>query len=479
MNIFAGVFQIFTNVIEPDHYQFWNPGYRFNSSGTGFGVKINEKKYIITNNHVIKYSNFMECSKFNSDKLFQLELIDHCPELDLALLEPEDPEFWTGIPILNIKKPGLKGSEIQVIGFPQGNYNPSITKGIISRIIPVLYSKAILNLAIQVDSAINPGNSGGPVLDNQNNIIGVAFSHNVKGQNICYIIPSVLVMHFIRGIEKFGKFPGICDLEIQTQSTENLILQNYYGGSGILVEKVNQIGNMAHLLEPGDLITKIDNIPIRSDTCVYLKNYEIVPESDPESELFPYWHILRIKYPGEIINLEIIRNHKIKNLKSELGPIKHDLIETIYVDFNYYCFGGLFFVPLNIWYLYKKGKEKVVDEEKWKLFKYMESFPESSDQQIVILTDILESKFTSGYFGYDLRLVKINDIEIKNLLEVQHICEKFKKINKNKKSEEFIKFEFDTGRIIILNLEAGLESDNITKKYLHISYTSLDKNESN
>src|SRR5271168_4693609 len=117
--MFSAVFRIFVKKIEPDYINIWNVRTRTHSTGSGLGVIILGKKYIMTNAHVIENNNYIDCVKYNSDKRYTLELIDIAYELDLALLSVADTDFWDGVNISNINKPPQKGSLIRVIGFPQ------------------------------------------------------------------------------------------------------------------------------------------------------------------------------------------------------------------------------------------------------------------------------------------------------------------------------------------------------------------------
>lgn len=479
--MFKAVFQIFVKKTEPDFQNLWTPGKRSKCSGSGFGVEINKnkimKKFIVTNSHVVRFSHYIEAVKHNSKQRFQLTLVDIANELDLALLEPIDSEFWNDVPILKIQEPPDKGSEILVVGFPQGGNNPSITKGIISRIIPVLYSKAIYNLTLQVDSAINPGNSGGPVFNTKEEIIGIAFSHNSKGQNICYVIPSFLLLHYLKLIERFDKFPGICDLEIECSDIENQSLKKFYEtNNGIIVNRINPIGNLENLLEIEDIIISIDSIEINGDQTYFSNN----------SERFPYWHIIRMKFPGDLVELKIIRNKKEKIINFRINAMKQLLIPSINVDLSYYIAGGLIFIPLNLWYLFssRDADTKSMDSNKINLYKYLREYPDTQNQQIIILIDILPNSQNSGYNIENLRLLRINDEEINNIKDVYKICENIiqtnantnnKKIeNQNNELINFIKFEFEMGKIIILSQETLLSSENISQTFLKASHTNVN-----
>lgn len=103
---------------------------------------------------------------------------------DLAMVTVPDDAFWEGLPVLEVaaEVPSLD-ERVMVLGYPMGGETISVTRGIVSRITTLIYdeNKAFQRrlpelLAVQIDAAINSGNSGGPVLRENGQLVGVAFS---------------------------------------------------------------------------------------------------------------------------------------------------------------------------------------------------------------------------------------------------------------------------------------------------------------
>lgn len=62
------------------------------------------------------------------------------------------------------------------VGYPIGGESLSVTAGVVSRIELQEYAQGGETLlAIQIDAAINSGNSGGPVINENDQLVGVAF----------------------------------------------------------------------------------------------------------------------------------------------------------------------------------------------------------------------------------------------------------------------------------------------------------------
>lgn len=65
-------------------------------------------------------------------------------------------------------------------------------------------------LFLQIDAAINSGNSGGPAFNDKGNCVGIAFQSlkHEDVENIGYVIPTPVIMHFIQDYEKNGAYTG-------------------------------------------------------------------------------------------------------------------------------------------------------------------------------------------------------------------------------------------------------------------------------
>lgn len=65
-------------------------------------------------------------------------------------------------------------------------------------------------LFLQIDAAINSGNSGGPAFNDKGNCVGIAFQSlkHEDVENIGYVIPTPVIMHFIQDYTKNGSYTG-------------------------------------------------------------------------------------------------------------------------------------------------------------------------------------------------------------------------------------------------------------------------------
>jgi len=94
-----------------------------------------------------------------------------------------------------------------------------------------------------VPTAINSGNSGGPVFNSKGDLAGIAFQALEGAENVGYIVPPPIVLHFLNGVKKDGTgYKGFPELGVVVQTLENPVLRRHLklkdNQSGILITKV-------------------------------------------------------------------------------------------------------------------------------------------------------------------------------------------------------------------------------------------------
>ncbi|CAJ1457956.1 unnamed protein product, partial [Effrenium voratum] len=205
-------------------------------------------------------------------------------ECDAAVLTVEDDEFWEGLQAVKLsqKLPHLE-EDVLCVGFPIGGDTISVTSGVISRIEVTTYTQASAELlGIQIDAAINSGNSGGPAFNRNGDCVGIAFqSMNAdEAENIGYVIPSVVVTHFLKDLLKHGEYTGFPTLGVETQTMENAQLRQAFGMSdkqkGVLINRVLPTSAAAAVLKASDVLLAFDGEIIGNDGTVRFRKHERV-----------------------------------------------------------------------------------------------------------------------------------------------------------------------------------------------------------
>jgi S1-C subfamily serine protease len=458
MNIEKGIVQVFSDKTLVDYSHPWTFTHRERSTGSGFAVELEgfkkPTKYIITNAHCVNDSTYTTVRKQGISRTFKavIEAIGY--EVDLAILSVEDSQFWEDVTILRIGKMPHKLSNVHVYGFPLGGHNISITQGVVNRIRIIPYFNTTKGVTIQIDAPINFGNSGGPALDDSGAVVGVAFAgeDDARTQNMGYLIPGIIIEFFFSMIQKYKTFKGICDLGISFQKMHNATLREYYelppSIGGVLITHINENSSLKQLVEPGDIITKLNGIPVDTDGTIAMRDVlmkrqkvDLIPLVSEERISFT--NLISLHLPDEEAIMTIWNNGKTKDVhfKTRLRDFLVPLL-PYQASPSYFIVSGLVFVPLTYMMI-----ERLLESDEYDLshmLMYAEEEKTFPDHQKIVLTEILLSEMTDGFNNKMDILYAINDIEIKNL---RHM---FTVVNEQTKKKPYIMITFENSPDVIV-----------------------------
>lgn len=208
-SIKESIVKIYTVSKIPNYSIPWNSSIR-RSHGSG-SIILNNR--ILTNAHVVANETFIEVKRHGQTKRYQAEVEFISHQSDLALLRVKDESFFDNTTPLELGSLPEIQQKISVYGFPLGGNSLSVSTGIVSRLEHHTYAHSRENfLSIQIDAAVNPGNSGGPAISD-GKITGVVMQQITKSQNIGYIVPCVVVNHFLEDV-KDGLYDGFANLGV-------------------------------------------------------------------------------------------------------------------------------------------------------------------------------------------------------------------------------------------------------------------------
>jgi putative serine protease PepD len=250
--------------------------------GTGTGFVFDTQGHIVTNNHVVAEAvdGGKLSATFPNGRKYDAEVVGHAQGYDVAVIKLKDaPSGLKPLTLGNSDKVAVGDSTI-AIGAPFGLSN-TVTTGIISaKNRPVASSdgtgsQASYMSALQTDASINPGNSGGPLLDAQGNVIGInsaiqstsngGFGTGQSGSiGLGFAIPINQAKYVAQELIKSGKpvYAKIgASVSLEESSNGAKITDQGAGGS----EAIEPGGPADKAgLEPGDVITKLDDRVIDS-----------------------------------------------------------------------------------------------------------------------------------------------------------------------------------------------------------------------
>jgi len=159
------------------------------AQGTGFLV--DKRGVIVTNCHVVKGALYAEAITYAGKKHRIGVVLAENRLLDLIKVwgvEADNNVSW--LPIS--KSPPAIGDRVAVLGSPMG-LDQTVTEGIVSAI----RSLPDLGTYFQISAPISPGSSGSPVVNMRGEVIGVATSQIVGGQNLNFAVAAKHILNLL------------------------------------------------------------------------------------------------------------------------------------------------------------------------------------------------------------------------------------------------------------------------------------------
>lgn len=377
----------------------------------GSGVILGERR-ILTNAHVIADRVDVEVKRAGHSRRYPARVTHVGHDCDLALLTVEDESFFKGVRPFPLGGIPAVRDQVDVYGFPVGGESASVTSGIVSRIeVQPLVHSDVEVLQIQIDAAVNPGNSGGPVVAG-GLLVGVAAQELEDAQNVAYVIPAPVIRHFLDDVAD-GRYDGLPDLGIDGQSLESEAQRRFLGlaegENGALVNSVDYGGSASGVLEPGDVLLKIDGKPIAEDLTVPMEG--IGPVS--------FLHVVRSRQVGDALSVTYLRHGERHDASVKLRPYRMLVPGPQYDrEPTYLIVGGLVFLPLGADYL------KSFEDEPPNLavINRFQNEITAERSQVVVLSRVLAHASNRGFHDWENLVVrKVNGVvprDMKHFAEI-------------------------------------------------------------
>lgn len=286
------------------------PGRSRSTEESGSGVIIQGQQgkdcYVLTNNHVVAGAKPEQITITLSDnRVVRPSQVWADPETDVALLRVDRGDLPTAR--LGDSDHVRVGQWVVAIGSPFG-LNQSVTHGIISareRGQISLGGTIRIKNFLQTDAPINPGSSGGPLLNLDGEVIGIntaIASYNNSNSGVAFSIPINLVRRVARELlEKGSVSRGFLGLHLAPSfDAVSALRLGLDHANGALVETVYpQTPADEAGLKPGDVILRLDNMPIRDENQL-INTISSLP-------------------PGRRVRLEIWRDRQVVALQATIG----------------------------------------------------------------------------------------------------------------------------------------------------------------
>ena len=275
------------------------------SKSLGSGFVIDADGHIVTNNHVIEGSDYIEVA-FPNGEVFEATLVGTDPSTDIAVLKFEAPDYIPHVSFGDSDASDV-GDWVMAIGNPFG-YGGTVTAGIISARNRNINQGAYDDF-IQTDVAINKGNSGGPLFNLDGDVIGVntaIISPTGGSVGISFSVSADLASSVVDQLIEHGETRrSRLGVSVRSQKLSAELAEGYGLDTpmGAIVSRVVDDTPASEAgLKRGDLIIAVDGEEIIEPKSIY--------------------RIIAEKEIGQDVELEIIRKRKRKTLTATVDRLE-------------------------------------------------------------------------------------------------------------------------------------------------------------
>lgn len=192
--------------------------YREQVPGLGSGFIVDQRGYVMTNEHVVHDAEEITVTLTDGRELAG-RLVGSDPTYDLAVIKIPEVEDLPVCPLADSDEL-LVGEWAVAIGNPFGfllnDTQPTVTAGVISATRRDVKTDAsnlgIYKDMIQTDAAINPGNSGGPLVNADGEVIGIntfIFTQGGGSLGIGFAIPINRAKRVVEEIINYGRVRSV------------------------------------------------------------------------------------------------------------------------------------------------------------------------------------------------------------------------------------------------------------------------------
>lgn len=268
-------------------------GLLVNSAGRGTGFIIDPSGIAVTNNHVVAGAALLKVWLNGESTPRNARVLGLSECSDLAVIDIDGDDF----PSLGWYDGTAKtGLEVYAAGYPLGEPQFNLTKGIISKEnADGETSWASVDHVLGHDATINPGNSGGPLVDANGAVVGINYS-TLASANQYFAIGSDIARPIIDKMRDGNDVDSIGVNGSAVVSEDGSI-------SGVWVSSVKS-GTPADKsgIQPGDIIYQLEGLVLATD-----------------GTMKDYCDVIRSHGPSDTLTMSVIRYGTGELLEGQLN----------------------------------------------------------------------------------------------------------------------------------------------------------------
>ncbi len=267
-------------------------GLQLNASGSGSGFIIDESGIAVTNNHVVTGAAILQVYVAGEARPVNARVLGVSECSDLAVIDLEGD----GYPYLEWYAEDIRvGLDVYAAGFPLGDPEFTLTRGIISKAEADGESDwASVDYVLEHDATINPGNSGGPLVTAEGQVVGVNYA-GASATNQYFAVARDEALLIIDQLRSGNNVTSI--------GVNGVAVDDGGGNTGIWVSSVES-GSPADAagVKSGDIITRIEGLVLATD-----------------GTMADYCDILRSHDEDDVLAIEVLRYDTQEILQGQLN----------------------------------------------------------------------------------------------------------------------------------------------------------------
>lgn len=264
-------------------------------AGRGSGFVISDDGLAVTNNHVVTGAGLLHVWVADEEEPRNARVVGVSECSDLAVIQIDGPQ----IPHVEwVDSIGDPGTEVYVAGFPLGDPEYTLTRGVIAKARANGDTNwASVDHTIEHDAAAQPGNSGGPLVTADGRVAGVHYASAVQTNQSQFLaiaadVAKPIVDELARGIDVDS-----VGINGQIVTSEDGELAGMWVAGVASGSPADEAG-----VEPGDIVTRIEGVSIGRD-----------------GTMADYCDVLRSHGPGDQLAIEVLRFATSEVLEGELN----------------------------------------------------------------------------------------------------------------------------------------------------------------
>ena len=268
-------------------------GEMLNAFGAGTGFFIDPSGIAVTNNHVVTGAGLLQVYIQGEDRPRNAKILGVSECWDLAVIDVDGDGFRYLDVFDDSVSPGM---DIYAAGFPLGDPEYTLTRGIVSKARANGESSwASIDYVIEHDARIRGGNSGGPLVNPQGQLVGINYAGiSSTDQNFAILAKDAdAVIETLRGGDDFESI----GINGQAVASEDGSLTGIWVGSVKSGSPADKAG-----IQGGDIVTRMEGL--------VLATY---------GDMSEYCDILRTRSPEDTYAIEVLRFDTSEYLSGQIN----------------------------------------------------------------------------------------------------------------------------------------------------------------